>query len=113
MASVLVRWPVVGVIVSLIRSEDMSWRTDEGPAAAHLRRRYAWATWLWVGVFGGRLAVQVPLWLQGEDAVGWLGSAKLAMGVPLFAVGLWLTWLLVGSRAARADRPDPHPSPQR
>lgn len=111
LVSILVRWPAVGVIVSFLRSEGMSWRTD--PVAAHERRRFVWATWLWVGVFGGRLAVQVPLWQRGDDAIGWLGTAKLAMGVPLFALGLWVTWLLVASRAARADRPDPHPTPQR
>ncbi|KGM14285.1 DUF3159 domain-containing protein [Cellulomonas bogoriensis] len=109
--SVLVGWPVVGVLVSLLRGEDMSWRRD--PAARGLRRRYAWATWLWVGVFGARLAVQVPLYLQGADAVGWLGTARLLMGVPLFAVGLWLTWLLVASPAARGARPGPPPSPPR
>lgn len=113
LVSVLVRWPAVGVIVSLLRGQDMSWRTAVGPAAAHLRRRYVWATWLWVGVFGARLAVQVPLWLQGEEAVGWLGTAKLAMGVPLFAVGLWLTWLLVASPAARAEQEGRRPTPPR
>ncbi|MFS0698773.1 DUF3159 domain-containing protein [Cellulomonas sp. 179-A 4D5 NHS] len=100
--SVLVRWPAVGVIVSFVRGEDMSWRLDTRPAAQALRRRYVWATLLWVGVFGARLAVQVPLYLQGEDAVGWLGTAKLVMGVPLFAAGLYVTWLLVrGSGAPR------------
>lgn len=111
LVSVLVRWPVVGVIVAFLRSESMAWRTD--PAADHERRRFVWATWLWVAVFGARLAVQVPLWLAGDDAVGWLGTAKLVMGVPLFALGLWLTWLLVGSPAARSERPGPHPNPPR
>jgi hypothetical protein len=113
LVSILVRWPVVGVVVSLLRGHDMSWRVEVGPAASHLRRRYTWATWLWVAVFGARLAVQVPLWLQGESALGWLGTAKLVMGVPLFAVALWITWLLVGSRAAREEPADPHPTQQR
>lgn len=98
--SVLVRWPAVGVVVSFVRGEDMSWRLDD--RARDKRRRYVWATLLWVGVFGARLAVQVPLYLQGEDAVGWLGTAKLVMGVPLFAAGLYVTWLLV--RASGAPR---------
>ena len=113
LVSVLARWPAVGVVVSLVRGEDMTWRTAPGAEADHLRRRYVWATWLWVGVFGLRLAVQVPIWLRGQEAVEWLGTAKLAMGVPMFAVGLWLTWLLVGSRAALADRQDQRPTPQR
>lgn len=111
--SILVRWPAVGVIVSLLRGADMSWRAGKDAMAVHLRRRYTWATWIWVGVFGARLAVQLPLWLQGEESVGWLGTARLAMGVPLFAIGLWVTWLLVGSRAARADRPDLPGNPRR
>lgn len=107
-ASIVARWPAVGVVVGLLRGEDTSWRTD--PERAHERRRFVWATWVIAGVFALRLAVQVPLYLAGEDAVAALGTAKLAMGVPLFALGLWITWLLVGSPAARADRPDPRPS---
>ncbi len=110
-ASIAARWPAVGVVVALLRGEDMAWRTD--PERSHERRRFVWATWTMAAVFALRLAVQVPLWLAGEDAVGWLGTAKLAMGVPLFAVALWVTWLLVGSRAARSERPDQPPSPRR
>ncbi|HWS58083.1 MAG TPA: DUF3159 domain-containing protein [Actinotalea sp.] len=106
--SALVGWPLVGVVVSLLRSEPMTWRTD--PEQSHLRRRYGWATWLWAAMFGARLAVQVPYYLQGEDGVGALGTAKLAMGVPLFAVTLWLTWLLVASPGARAERRGRRPS---
>lgn len=109
--SVAVRWPAVGIVVALARGEDSAWRT--APERAHERRRFVWATWVMAAVFALRLAVQVPLYLAGDDAVGALGTAKLAMGVPLFALALWVTWLLVGSRAARSDRPDPHPTPQR
>lgn len=103
--SVLVGWPVVGVIVSLLRGQDMSWR--RGADAAPLRRRYVWATWLWFAMFVARLAVQLPFFLAGEDAVGRLGVARAAMGVPLFALVLWLTWLMVGPRAGRAARSGP------
>jgi len=109
--SLVARWPAVGVAVSLVRSQDMAWRTD--PDLGHLRRRYVWASWLWVVMFGLRLAVQLPLYFRGGDAVGWLATARLVMGVPLFALALWVTWLLVGSRAALADRPDQRPTPQR
>lgn len=85
--SILVRWPLVGAIVALIRGEWEGWRSSP------MYRRYVMATWLWAGLFAARLAVQVPLLL--DDAVGWLGTAKLLMGVPLFAVVIWLTWLMV------------------
>ena len=113
--SILVGRPAVGIVVSLLRGEPMTWRTDArtDPAAAALKRRYTLATWIWVAVFGGRLAVQLPLYLQGTDAVGWLGTAKLVMGVPLFAVGLWLTWLLVGPRRAPAEPAAQPPTPPR
>lgn len=85
--SILLRWPLVGAIVALIRGEWEGWRSSP------MYRRYVMATWLWAGLFAARLAVQVPLLL--DDAVGWLGTAKLLMGVPLFAVVIWLTWLMV------------------
>lgn len=109
--SIAVRWPAVGVVVGLLRGEDTAWRTD--PARVRERRRFVWATWVMAAVFGLRLAVQVPLYLAGESAVAALGTAKLAMGLPLFALGLWVTWLLVGSRGARADLPGQHPTPPR
>lgn len=114
--SALVRWPLVGVVVGLFRSDGpmsssgswagaVAWRSD--PV---LRRRYALATWLWAGMFALRLVVQVPLYLAGE--VAWLGTAKLVMGVPLTALVLWLSWILVrGSTAARPAPPPSRPAP--
>jgi hypothetical protein len=107
--SAIAGWPLAGVVVSLLRSEPMDWRTD--PRRAQERRRYHWATWVLAGMFALRLVVQVPLYLAGDVAA--LGTAKLAMGVPLFAVTLWVTWLLVGSSGARAERRDrPGPPPR-
>ena len=93
LASIVVGWPAVGIVVGLLRSEGTAWR-----AQPLLRRRYAGATWVWVAMFGLRLVVQVPLYFGAE--VGWLGTARLVMGVPLWALTLWLTWLLVRLPAA-------------
>lgn len=106
LTSIVVGWPVVGLLVGMFDKDGpvtggswsvvTAWRSD--PV---LRRVYALATWPWVAVFALRLAVQVPLYLSSE--VAWLGTAKLVMGVPLFAVALWVSWLLVrGSAASRA-----------
>lgn len=114
--SVLVRWPLVGVVVGLFRPDGpmsssgswagaVAWRQDRA-----LRRRYAVVTWLWAGMFALRLVVQVPLYLAGQ--VAWLGTAKLVMGVPLTALVLWLSWILVrGSTAARPAPPPTRPVP--
>ena len=83
------------------RAWAQRWRGD-----AALMRRYALATWLWVGMFALRLAVQVPLFMAGEDAVAWLGTARLVMGIPLWALTLWLTWLLVRRPHAAESVPE-------
>lgn len=98
LVSILVRWPVVGIVVGALRQVGTSWRTDP----AHVRR-YAAASWLWFALFAVRLAVQVPLYLHAE--VAWLGTARLVMGVPLWALTLWGTWILVREPGAAAARP--------
>lgn len=113
LASILARWPLIGVAVALLRGENQSWRTD--PAQQTRRRRYYAATWLWVGLFGARLAVQLPLYLA-EDQVGALGVARVIMGPFLFALVAWFTWMLcrepstqivIGHHSDAEDRPDP------
>jgi hypothetical protein len=83
-----VRRPLVGIIVTKLDGEDDAWRRDPLRVRAFVR-----ATWLWAGLFVLRLVVQLPLYLAG--AVVALGVAKTAMGLPLFGLGMWLTWLLV------------------
>jgi hypothetical protein len=92
--SILVRRPLVGLVVAQLDGEGPGWREDPGRA-----RTFARATWVWAGLFALRLAVQLPMYLAG--AVVALGIARTAMGLPLFALGLWLTWRLV----RRAGRP--------
>ena len=86
--SIAVRRPLVGIIVANLDGEGREWRRDPQRA-----RAFVLATWLWAGLFLLRLVVQLPLYLT--ESVVALGVVKTAMGLPLFAVGLWLTWLLV------------------
>jgi hypothetical protein len=76
-----------------------AWRQDK-----NLLRRYRLATWFWIGLFAVRLAVQVPLFLG--QSVGWLGVARLVMGVPLWGLVLYLTWAVIhgAHRGAVAHR---------
>lgn len=90
LVSILVRWPLLGVFVGLVTGQGMAWRRD--PA---LLRAYTLASMLWVGMFALRLAVQVPLYLSGEEQIGWLAGARLVMSWPLFLLVAYLSWLII------------------
>lgn len=96
--SLLVRWPLMGLLIGVLRGDATSWRKD--PAKRALRRRYTGVTWLWAVLFIVRFVAQLPLYLAGNTEA--LAVVKLAMGPGLFALVAWLTWLLVRGNA----RPD-------
>ncbi len=83
-ASILVRYPLVGVIWSFLNGHGMAWRSDRKALFA-----YDMATLTWVLVFAARFIVQ--RWLYDEDQTGWLAFARLAMGYPLTAIALVVT----------------------
>ncbi len=101
LASVMVRWPAVGIVLALIRGWGRRWRND--PSAM---RRLQLAT----AIFGAsqllKLAIQLPMYFAGATAV--LGTTRLVMGVPYFALILWVVWLMV-----RNVELAPEPSDQR
>jgi hypothetical protein len=86
--SIAVRWPLIGLIVGALLGEGTSWRENRDEV-----RLYSRASWIWVGVFVLRLAVQLPLYLAGSLVA--LGVAKTAMGLPVFLLGVWLTYLVL------------------
>lgn len=109
LVSILVRWPLLGVAMGLLTGAGTSWRLDRT-----LRRTYTAASWIWVGVFFGRLAVQVPLYLAG--AVTLLGIAKVILGTPLFIAAAYLSYRLLApvyrrARDAREGAAAPAPDP--
>ena len=96
--SILVRWPLIGVIVGFLTNETAQWRHQKAK-----RRVLYLTTWLWAGLFALRLGVEVPLYLAHEAE--WLAGTKLLLGIPLYAGMLWVTWLLV--RAVYGSTPRP------
>ena len=86
--SIAVKRPLVGLIVANLDGEGSEWRRDPQRV-----RAFVLASWVWAALFSLRLVVQLPLYLT--HAVVALGVVKTAMGLPLFGIGLWLTWLLV------------------
>ena len=103
--SIVVRWPIVGVVVALARGASMQWRTDR-----RLLRRFGLATGIMAALFALKLAVQLPLYFA--DAIVALGIAKLAMGIPLFLLTAWTIWLMVRSEELPQAPPD-QPQPKR
>jgi hypothetical protein len=94
--SIIVRWPLLGLIVGPLTGEGVRWRQDPDRL-----RRYTQASWVWVGVFALRLAVQLPLYLAG--AVLALGIARTAMGLPIFLIAIWLSYLILEGRSKSAE----------
>lgn len=96
LVSIAVKWPVAGLLFGFIRGENLDWR-----AVPVRMKAYIWASWIIVAVFALRLAVQLPLYLA--DNVAALGTMRLAMGVPLYALGLWLAWVVSRPAAIVSD----------
>ena len=87
LGSILARWPVAGVVFGFIRGENVEWRSHP------LRlRAYLIGSWIILALFALRLAVQLPLYFA--DNVVALGITRLLMGVPLYALALWLAWVI-------------------
>ncbi len=98
--SVLVRRPLVAVIVGLLLTKG------EGGDDRTRRRVFTWLTLAWVALFAIRLAVELPLYFAGGQVVA-LGIARIALGVPLYALVLVLT--VVGVQAVTAGGSAPSP----
>lgn len=86
--TVLIRWPLFGVLYGLITQTGTAWRRD-----AELLRGFSRATLVFVGLFSVRLVVQVPLYLT--DQLNALGIAKVALGLPCYALALWLAYIIL------------------
>jgi hypothetical protein len=100
LVTMLVRYPLVGAVMALLTGHFASFRSNR----AYMRRSY-WLTLVWVFMFGLRLAIEVPLYLNAQVVL--LGTAKLALGFPLFALVLWISWL--GMRPVRPARVETTP----
>jgi hypothetical protein len=98
--SILVRWPLVGLIVGSVSEDPTGWRRD--PQVVRLCSRL---TWLLVLPCLLRVSVQAPVYLAGRaasDVDPWLtalGVAKVAMGWPLQVAALTaMLWVLARDR---------------
>jgi len=109
--SVLVRWPVVGLMLASVTGDLTAWRKD--PAVVKLCSKLTLVLAVPCIV---RVVVMWPLYLAGK--VGWLGVAKIGLGWPLQVAALAaMVWLLARGRtpistpAERDPERDSEPGP--
>ncbi|MEU4569980.1 DUF3159 domain-containing protein [Micromonospora sp. NPDC023956] len=95
--SVVVRWPLLGVVVGAVLGQRTRWRRD--PA---LLRAYGRGSWVWAASYVLRLAVFVPLYLGGQVLA--LTATRVALSWPLVAAVLAVSWVVV-----RRSLPAGHP----
>lgn len=100
--SILVRWPLVGVVWGYLNGHRNAWRAHKGAV-----RAYDVATVAWAAVFGARYLVQSQLY--DADQTGWLAVARIGMGWPLTGLVLLVTIWAV-RRADRLVEPAPDPT---
>lgn len=96
--SLLARVPGLGLIIEFIRkmpTEHFKAWFDSWMKDAALKRAYTIVTALWMALFVLRLVVQVPLYLTNH--VGALGVTRLLMGLPFWALAIWVSYLVIAT----------------
>jgi hypothetical protein len=98
--SILVRWPVMGLLVGAVAEDPLGWHQDR-----QIVRLCTNLTWVLVVPCVLRVLVQAPIYFGGRAAddadpyVTALGIARVAMGWPLQVTALAvMVWLLARNR---------------
>ncbi|MBP2365431.1 DUF3159 domain-containing protein [Pseudonocardia parietis] len=95
--SIVVRWPLLGVVVGGLLGQRTRWRRDPD-----LLRGYQRASWAWVCQYVIRLSVFLPLW--AADQVVLLGLARTVVSPVLVGLSVLVSWPLL-----RTALPGDHP----
>ncbi len=98
LASLVVRWPLAGVIWGVLNGHGTQWRSDR-----RALRLYDLATLVWVLVFGARYLVQSHFY--NDNSTGLLAVTRIVMGWPLTALALLVTvWAVRRAGHAPVER---------
>lgn len=96
--SLIAKVPALGVVIEFIRqlpTEHFKAWFEDWTGDKALKKAYTVITWLWMALFLLRLAVQVPLYLTNNVAA--LGVARLLMGIPFWALAIWVSYLIIAT----------------
>ncbi len=102
--SIVVRWPLVGVIWRGINGDNHRWRSSKKAVNA-----FSIATAAWAVMFLARFGVQQ--WLYVQDATDALGYTRIAMGWPLTAIAVLVSWWAIRRANAAEGRGVPEHEP--
>jgi hypothetical protein len=92
--SIVLRWPLLGVIIGFVLGQKTRWRKDRA-----LVHAYSLASWIWVLQYALRVVVFGILYYA--NAVIALGVARVAMSWPLVVLCLLVSgWVLAKSLPA-------------
>ena len=86
--SIVAKRPLLGYVVEAMRGNDMSWVKDKKK-----HKLFSTITWFWTLTFGIRVAIMLPLYFLGQTAA--LGTLKILLGYPLFALSILVTYRLL------------------
>lgn len=106
--SIVIRWPLLGLVVGAVLGQRTRWRRDP-----ELLRAYSRASWVWVLQYVIRVVVFLPLYAAGQVVA--LGIARVALTWPLIAACLAASWWVIrrtlppGHPGLRHLRTDPQP----
>ena len=103
--TLLCRFPILGILVEFfhtppkngLRAWAREWNGDK-----KLHKAYMKATWVWVALFSVRLIIELPFYFA--DNIDVLGILHLVLGIPLYAVTVWLCWMIISPQIKRVDR---------
>ncbi|MEU4193910.1 DUF3159 domain-containing protein [Kribbella sp. NPDC026611] len=86
--TILTRYPLFGLLYGAITQTWLAWRNDQ-----ELFRALNRVTLVFAAQIGIRLAIMVPLYLT--HSVNALGIAKVALGLPFYALTLWAAYVVL------------------
>ncbi|MET7339435.1 DUF3159 domain-containing protein [Nonomuraea sp. NPDC005650] len=92
LVSMLVGWPLIGVVVGQARGERFAWRRDRAR-----RRRYQKCTAVFAAKFALGTTLMLPLYLAGNVIV--LGIASTLLTMPATAACAYASWRILRAEA--------------
>ncbi|MFV0533695.1 MAG: DUF3159 domain-containing protein [Cumulibacter sp.] len=98
LVTIALRRPLAGYVWNFFSPIEGSWREN-----SYLVRIFGWLTAAWAGAFVLRFIIEG--WLYLSDSTSGLGAVRIAMGYPLTAVLVVMTYLIASKATGQKGLP--------